>query len=90
MTLVGVSESSKVRPMDPDWWVEFVVAALAEVGFPDADVWHENGALYSETCGDCTCTRDDQASGSCGPTEEQVDRAFALLNDTVTRLTAEA
>ena len=74
------------RVNDPDWHVEFVVAALAEAGVADADVWHEDGLLYAESCGDCTCTPDDWRSGSCGPTTAQVDRAFDLLNVTVNRL----
>jgi hypothetical protein len=76
-------------PLDPDWHVEFVKAALMEAGFPaPLDVWHEDGALYAESCGDCACTEPDWRAGNCGPTSAAIDAAFELLNITVTRLVA--
>ena len=74
------------RINDPDWWVEFVVNALTEAGVPDPDVWHEDGLLYAESCGDCTCGPEEWRTGNCGPTTAQEDQAFDLLNTTVNRL----
>ena len=72
-------------PLDPDWQVWFVKSALTEAGYREPDVWHEDGPIFAEHCGDCDCPnggRDDD----CGPPLAAVDKAFDLLNVTVTRL----